>query len=242
MKKTFTTGLVFLLLSTSCQANNTLHDELELIAKKSSHSYVNQYGTNLALQIFKRFKDVISLSNISIKRSEFDENLLTVNWLINKKRLTNNLQKEFEIYEGAQPDITSSTKTQSTTRRNKLYFHYAPLGIQNGLTFDLNSDSDKRDFLGEIFKDYKVFIEISYKEKKQYIPIVSSASYSGCGQSTLLNLKEILCIQTSPSLNNDPFIGYVDGYTNYIDFGETIEDINNVTVAVKYYYKGTEIK
>lgn len=176
-----------------------------------------------------------------IKQLGKNKTEVKIEWFINKKRIAGIAKYKLSYYEGENPETTNSKKIRLSNNTNKLYFFDKPLGQYNGLTWSINKKVGSGKILKNIFKNTKVFIKVQYKDKVNFIPILTTTSKNGCGGDIFDEQPEILCLQTSQSKEGDLNIGYKQGYKNTFIYPELIKDPNEITTSLEIFYKGAKI-
>lgn len=215
--------------------NTVLSDLLE----NNNSNYVQKEGEKYTNIILKRLKNSIGTahSKATITSSKNNKTNIQIDWFINRKRALNVIGEKIPAYKGEDVKSTTSSRFTNNKERNNLYFYLAPLGQQNGLTFEKSSSTiGKSKLLTDILSKVKVFLKASYKNTEHFIPIFSGAPKKGCGKDIYTSKPEIICFQTESSKNQQFSIGYEDGFTNTFTINDTITDENLITLEILYYF------
>lgn len=224
MKSIYTLIFLTFLTSNKTTAQNIILDE---------NKYSQKTITKLTL-FTNTIKDHFKFSNTTLINKKTTKNKTTfdISWSTNKENISRRLTNYLTLFNGLKPKTTNSTyKTM-----NNIYFYNKPLGEKYGLTYE-NKDKE----LFDILKDLKVFIVAKHNGTEILTPILSTNSKEGCDLDVFNNNNEILCIQTSNSINGNESIGSLQGFSNTITFPGTINDASEVTLTTKMYYKSHEI-
>ncbi len=233
---------LFSLLTISLSSNafigiNNIHEEHPIAIDSQDKKFKNELKLLDKLVRYVR-KTPVNTEIISSNKAKSE---IKINWFMNRNKITPFMKFRLSLYKGEDKETTSSIKFNSSQLINKLYFYEKPLGQMNGLTWELREDSETSKIVKEIFKNTKAFIKVQYKDQINFIPILTTAPASGCGNDIFNEDPKILCLQTSTVNSEYLNIGHEHGFSNKITYPELITNPNQITISIKFFYKGEEI-
>lgn len=238
IKITLLTLLSITSLSLNAFTGITLTDENHPLVIDSKKEHFKK-----EMQLLDRIVNLIRRTPTTTKiiTSSKNKSTIEINWFINKKDIAKATKYRFDLYSGENPEVTDTSRKLFTASTNKMYFHEKPLGQDNGLTWVMNTKYRSEKINYEIYKNTKIFIKVTYKGRKDFIPLLASTTKKGCGGDIFTKEPEILCLQTSPPKEDEFTIGHSQGFTNKLTYPTLITDPNDITLSIVFFYKGAKL-